>query len=242
MSHVNDVVFICNSMAAKIHEDVQRVVAFIILVVLFQIAIARWGLEREAKRRWQHALTGQALVLVSYYLPVVSIGLPALLVGAVGIYYVRYYQVDLYEKTFGPLLRPNELAKDSKQLPGAFYFIVGSAFTVAIFPLDVARYAVLCLSWADPIAAWVGRSFPIHKIHRSASVGGCTACFATAVIIGCFSDFSISISSNSMHDFSLAAPLVGAVACTVAEASPIGNDNLLIPLVTGSVMHCMLQI
>ena len=211
----------------------------VLLLVAFQVAVAQWSSllqNREAKRRLQHAWTGQALVWVSYYIPVYEIGIPALLLGCVGIWYLRFYQQDLYRQAFGPLLRPSELDDDVAgsrrrrgQLPGAFYFLLGTTLTVSLFPLPVARYAVLCLSWADPMAAWVGQSrhWYLAKIHASASVGGCLGCFVTAVVIG-----YVCLIIREEEGESWMSVLAGALACTLAEASPVGNDNLLIPLAT----------
>jgi dolichol kinase len=204
---------------------------FLVLVVVFQVAVARGvELQREAKRRWQHALTGQAMVLISYYLPL-SIALPAVLIGAAGIWYCRHYQSDFYMEAFGPLLRPSE--RDGKKLPGAFYFLLGTALSVAFFPIEIARYAILCLSWADPLAAWVGQTFSILRIHSSASVGGCLGCFATACLIGYISLDEIQQEESIFWR----SVLWGALACTVAEAFPLGNDNLLIPIITGAAVQ-----
>eukprot|EP00752_Nemacystus_decipiens_P001847 g1781.t1 len=53
----------------------------------------------------------------------------------------------------GPLLRPREIRG---ALPGAFWFLLGSAVAVAIFPRDVALQSILHLSVGDPIASVVG--------------------------------------------------------------------------------------
>ena len=41
---------------------------------------------------------------------------------------------DLYLRLVGPLLRPHEI----RGLPGAFWFMLGAAIAVALFPRDVA--------------------------------------------------------------------------------------------------------
>jgi len=193
---------------------------FFVLVSLFQVAVARWNLSREAKRRWQHALTGQALVLTSYYLSV-PLCVAGLTLGVTGIAVVRIGFPDVYREAFGPLLRSHEL--EGNAMPGAFYFLVGTLVSVVLLDMDIARYAVLCLSWADPMAAWVGRSFPFFPVHSSASAGGCLACFVTAFVMG-----MLTLPPQNM--FSVVA---GAVACTFAEATPYYDDNLLIPVAVG---------
>ena len=246
--------------------------SFIVLLVLFQVAIARLSLQREAKRRWQHALTGQSFVVLSYYMNVPLIGVPALLLSAACIWYLRYYQTDVYLLAFGPLLRPNEregieklssssaaavasttsslsssgsvhtrtTTTKSAALPGAFYFLLGTAITVWLFPLPMARYAILCLSWADPVAAWAGQATPAAwriPIHSSATVSGCLACFCTAMVIGyvCLArNSSTEGSGRGDNNNNWSSIVAGAFACTCAEALPVGNDNLLIPIVTAA--------
>lgn len=209
-----------------------------IALVGFQLAVARLNLNRETKRRWQHGLTGRALVLVSYVLPL-RVAIPALCAGAAGIAYLRWCQPRAFVQHFGPLLRPYE-ARGRWALPGAFYFLIGTALTAALFPLSTARYAVDCLSVADPVAAWVGQSYPSRKVHASASVAGCASCFVTAWAIGALYFLPV------LNVHSLQSPALwmvggrisaGALACTIAEALPLGNDNLQIPLATAAAVH-----
>jgi dolichol kinase len=212
------------------------------LVVAFQFAAARLRIGREAKRRWQHAITGHAFVVASYFLPIQAC-VPCLAVGAAGIWYLRFYRTDLFQKSFGPLLRPHETS--GNRLPGAFYFLLGTALAAALFPIRTARYAVECLSICDPIAAYVGRSATARgrpwnaKVHESASLAGSAACFLSAWAIG-----HLYLAGNggdgdgSEDPFSVRrAIFAGAAACCVSEAVPFGNDNLLIPLATGAAVH-----
>lgn len=210
------------------YDGLLRVTSFVVLIVAFQVAIARFSLEQEAKRRCQHAITGHALVQISYLLPI-HLSVAALVVGAAGIAYMRHFKSDLYIQHFGPLLRPDEL--EDGRLPGAFYFLVGCTLAVSLFPMNTARYAVECLAWADPVAAWAGRSIPSPKFHKSASLAGCLACFATAWIIGWIMIRDDETTAD-MRRITL-----GALACCVAEALPFGNDNLLIPLITAAAVQ-----
>jgi dolichol kinase len=208
-----------------------RVSSFFALVLAFQIAVARLALGKEAKRRWQHALTGHALVQISYFLPL-QLSLFALLAGCLAIAYVRLYQADLYVKLFGPLLRPAELPTQDGRLtlPGAFYFLCGTFLTALVFPLPVARYAVECLALADPVASWVGGSVAPsaynRRLHASASVAGCLASFGVAFCLGML-----------VWDWQWPVALVGALVCCAAEANPWMNDNLAIPLATAAAVY-----
>jgi dolichol kinase len=238
-----------------------HLIGFCILLVMFQIFMARkqsssLSLSKEAKRRWQHAITGHALVQVSYFLPV-SLCIAGLFLGCCGIYYIRFHQAEVYVRVFGPLLRVDEMHSQNGQriLPGAFYFLLGTALTAALFPLPIARYAVECLAWADPMAAWIGQSSVVlgvswsPKIHAKASVAGCIACFVTATSIGYVMLILMPPSSSSsdggsggggggavVQQYSFWQVVVGGLACFLAEAFPYGNDNLLIPLVTATAL------
>lgn len=200
-------------------------------LVALQPATASLALERETKRRLQHALTGCALALASEYFPrrVMNIALTA---AAAGLWYLARFRRDAFCQVFGPLLRPAELAEGGS-LPGAFYFLVGTVAVGSWFPPDVANYALLCLSLADPMASWVGRSIRSPMITSSASVAGSAACFVTAWLVG----FFLLAARPEYSSWSLAR---GALGCTLAEAAavPLGiNDNLLLPLVTAGAIQ-----
>ena len=188
------------------------------LVVAFQVLMANVALKRETKRRLQHALTGHALVQISYVLPR-NLALGLLGLGAGGMYILHQYYPSHFQKAFGGLLRPNE----SVELPGAFWFLAGTAATVwLVDDWTIVRYAVECLALADPMASYVGSTMPSKKINSGSSITGCAACFGTAWMVGQW-----MLPDPSYHRL-----LVGALACTIAEASTFGNDNLNIPILT----------
>jgi dolichol kinase len=197
-----------------------RAASFFLLVVLFQVLVARVSLQTETKRRLQHALTGHALVQISYIFPLAAC-IILLLLGAFGMYVAQAYFPAWFQQTFGALLRKDELS--GKQLPGAFYFLLGTALTALIASdLHIARYAVECLAIADPMASFVGSTIPSPKICPGSSMSGCIACFGTAWMVGVVMIPMVSQSTL----------ILGALACTIAEASPYGNDNMNIPLLT----------
>lgn len=209
-------------MIALLDNPLFRVASFFVLVLLFQVAVAKFSLEKDTKRRCQHALTGLALLQISYVLPL-DISIVALAAGCVAIAYVRHYQKELYRKLFEPLLRPEELRDGA--LPGAFYFLLGTMLTAFLFPLTYARYAVACLSLADPIASLVGKSISSPKITKNASLAGCLASFLTALLLGIVA-FNLPTQST----------IIGSLACSITEAFPVLNDNLSIPIVTAAAV------
>lgn len=128
---------------------------------------------REMRRRIQHATTGHAIVLLSYFLSptLLRCGQALIILAMMIIYYIHQYHFHtIYMKIAGPYLRPNELLHDPKRhyrgliLPGAWYFLLGVIITSLCFPRDIARYATMCLSYGDPIAAYVGQTIPSVRI------------------------------------------------------------------------------
>ena len=223
-----------------------------LLVVAFQVAVAKFHIQKEAKRRWQHGVTGQTFIIVSYVLPL-RVCISALLTGAFGMYYVRKYHKGKFFELFGELLRAEEKSEHAggmTTMPGAFYFLLGTALTASLFPINTARYAVECLAIADPIAAYAGQSIPSPKLNQSSSVSGSVACFLTAIVVGYIylsrttSDEGDSARNSYNYVEAAATPcwrrvIVGAAACSLSEMiSIIGlNDNLQIPLVTAAAVH-----
>jgi dolichol kinase len=210
---------------AAISSDLYfRAISLVVLVVLFQVCIARVpSLQRETKRRWQHALTGHILVQSSYILPK-PLALLLLTVASIGMLVWRSAFEEHFYKAFGPLLRKSEL-DGTQYMPGAFYFLLGTAVTVWIVDgWTVPRYAVECLALADPVASWIGSTVPSPRINQGTSVSGCVACFATAFVVGW-----LMLEDGRNNAFTLS---VGALACTIAEGLPFGNDNLNIPILT----------
>ena len=209
----------------------------LVLVVLFQYFVARANVQKETKRRFQHALTGHALVQISYVLPR-TISLVLLVVGCLGMYLAKTFFFEKFLEAFGGLLRPKELS--GEVLPGAFYFLVGTALVVSglvTSEMEIARYAVECLALADPMASWVGSTISSPKFTiatsgggtRTSSLAGCLACFGTALGVGYW----------MLEGANVAVLAAGAAACTIAEGLPFGNDNLNIPVITAFVVDQM---
>ena len=191
--------------------------AFGVLALVIILPTRIQGNSQEGRRRIGHATSGQALICMSYILPVqwsiVALWLSSFLLAS-----LVYMTPQFYLETFGPLLRSHELKKNA--LPGAFYFLVGTAVAATCFDMSVARYSLLCLSWADPMAAWVGQSIKSPMLTQDSSVAGCLGCFLTAWMIGYL----------MLDDWFRIT--MGAAICTISEASPIGDDNFVIPVAT----------
>lgn len=216
------------------------------IIILLQILTARYIRQRSGinsnkqersdlhiQRRVQHAATGLAFVGISFMIP----PLPAaimLLVAAAALYTLHRARLrseaaqEIYMKLFGALLRPHERTS----LPGAFYFVLGTAASLA-FPMNVARLSVLCLSIGDPVAAMVGTTMGGPKLLEAElgakSWSGTLACLAVCFVLG-----------NGIMGFNPTDSAIAALCATLAElfSSSIGiDDNLLIPISTCLGLH-----
>jgi len=168
---------------------------------------------------------------------------------------MKTFFFEYFLKAFGPLLRPKELS--GEVLPGAFYFLVGTAITICpgliTDNIMIVRYSVECLALADPMASWIGSSIPSPKFTintsqqegtttRTSSLSGCVACFVTAWIVGWWMLLLRNAADDNVDDakskpFTVITLFLGATACTFAEGFPYGNDNLNIPIMTAFIVE-----
>ncbi|KAF4319163.1 hypothetical protein BBO99_00007059 [Phytophthora kernoviae] len=153
-----------------------------------------------------------------------------------------------YLACFRSILRQHEVSRAA--LPGAYYFLLGSGFSLALFPPRVARLAILHMSAGDPAAALFGMLFGRHKLVTligklggNKSLEGSIGCFvvataATFAVLMLERDFYFDGSADddtAVTTISLAAGL-GAAA---AELLDIGgwDDNLTLPLLSGAFLQ-----
>ncbi len=201
-----------------------------------KFSAARTSSSFHRRRRIQHLSTGLLFYCLSFFLSqaLASIILALAIIIFYGLHIARNFVEpvqEYYMKHFGPLLREHE--KDLHTLPGAFWFLVGTLIVVYSFDMNIARTSLLCLSFGDPIAAMVGIRFGGPKIFvrcngkGSKSVIGCTACFCTCFMVAYF----------GMYESGLEVWLLTGVVATTMEASSCAlDDNVLIPVGTGTAL------
>lgn len=115
-------------------------------------------------------------------------------------------------------LRDEEYSRPS----AAFYFFVGSALTILLFPKQIAVGALIVLALSDTLAALVGRRYGKYRIWNK-TLEGSMAFFISAWLI-----LTLYFGCEPLKH------LMPALAGTLAELLPCPiNDNLLIPLVIG---------
>jgi glycerol-3-phosphate acyltransferase PlsY len=140
---------------------------------------------------------------------------------------------------FGSMLRRKELSS----LTGASYLMLASLVCMLIFGMGpdgrvsgVFIAAIGFLALGDTAAAIVGLSIGRLKIFRKTIEGalaGLVVCIGVAWLVSVLPGL----------DFPLGIGILGAVSASVVEALPIEvNDNVVIPLLSGTVMMIALQI
>ena len=130
----------------------------------------------------------------------------------------------IFLRFFGFMLRDNE-KKD--KLTGATWVFLGALFTFILIPYPFSILALLFLSVGDTFAAIIGISFPYIKIGNK-TLSGFFAGFISSILVGICFNLPVSI-------YIL---IFGALMASVIEIIPISvNDNITIPLFSGSMMY-----
>jgi glycerol-3-phosphate acyltransferase PlsY len=140
---------------------------------------------------------------------------------------------------FGSQLRRKELSS----LTGASYLMLASLACMLIFGRGpsgrvsgVFIAAISFLALGDTAAAIVGLSVGRVKIFRKSlegTVAGLLVCVGVAWVVAILPGL----------DFPIGIGILGAVSASLVEAMPIEvNDNVVIPLLSGTVMMVALQI
>ncbi|MBN2537489.1 phosphatidate cytidylyltransferase [candidate division WOR-3 bacterium] len=149
---------------------------------------------------------------------------------------------DIFVILFGSLLRRREFSS----LTGGSYLMLASLVCMLVFGSGslgtsqaqgkaVFIAAVSFLVVGDTLAAIVGLSFGRIRVFRK-TVEGTLAGLASCVLIA----WLVSVLPGL--DLPLGVGILGAVSASLVEALPIEvNDNVVIPVFSGSVMMIALQ-
>ena len=127
-----------------------------------------------------------------------------------------------YDRYFSSITRPSE----QFELSGAFWCFMGILLTIQIFPKEIAIPSIFILSLSDSVAALVGIKFGKTKILSKTLEGSIAFLTATIVII------------NILSGLSFLYTVLISILLTITEliSSRIYNDNIIIPLASGSLL------
>jgi diacylglycerol kinase (CTP) len=126
-------------------------------------------------------------------------------------------------RLFKPIMRENELHR----LAGTSYLLTGTILLALIFEVHVVSLSLLFLSFADPIASFVGIKYGKDKLFNNKSLQGFMAAFVVCFLITCIFLYVVNVEKYLLV-LSLCAGVIGAVS----ELIPVWklDDNLTMPL------------
>ena len=140
----------------------------------------------------------------------------------------------LLVQQFANILRKEETVN---VVPAAFWFLLGCAFSILLFPRTVCCLALVHVSIGDPAAGLVGTYFRSPRYVKGKTLAGTAGAFL-------FSAMGSLIFLSSRGDSDMAATallpvsLLAGITAAVAEGwNILGlNDNLTMPLVSGTLL------
>ena len=134
----------------------------------------------------------------------------------------------LFMRCFAPILRSHER---KGRITGATYYLIGSFLCILFFRQDIAIVCVCFLILGDLFAAVVGKMWGRTKLLNKKSLEGSIACFVVCALV--------ALALMRSHPI---IALAGALTATLVELVPTGiDDNITMPLVSGLVMHLILN-
>jgi len=199
----------------------------------------------QLRRKFQHLVSGLAISLiygsgmVSRTLALQTIAASSLALFILHRLRLHYSKLNDYLiRHYGSLLRANEV----KELPAAWWFVVGCGLTIYICGPNrhLATLCMLYVSVGDPAASLVGglyASTPLYRFSNGKSlVGSLGMLFVCAIITMFYAPTSFVTLSNQDRCF---WSIIYALVPTICELNPLHlplNDNLLIPFGSGLII------
>jgi dolichol kinase len=211
------------------------ILAFVIIHIIGEYLYKSWDIKGDTTRKIVHTATGVMTLFFPFifddYLPV------GLLCGV-------FFAIAWLSKEFEFLKSINDILRKSygsmMDPVMAFCLFVGYDF-VGTLCCDTPQYILyflpmLITAFCDPIAAGIGRRYPIIKTIKEKSLGGFLAFFTAALVISmvCFMIFVSSMSTGQMLMVSLILAFATALTESLVQK---GFDNLLIPVAAFAVLY-----
>lgn len=184
----------------------------------------------EIKREVFHILVGVLIVLGVLFVPHAEIiGFIVFIFGALISFLATQYNIPFITKCLCLFERDC-----NKKFPGkgVLFFFAGSLLVLQLFSRDIALASILILTFADPIAHFIGAGFGKIKspVNKNKNIEGT---FAGIVVGMIFASFFVSILQAFLGSlFAMTLELIG-----IAMGGENIDDNFIIPLVAGTIMH-----
>ena len=128
----------------------------------------------------------------------------------------------------------NRLAspREARGAASSSWYALGITLSMALFPLEIARAAILVLGLADPAASVIGRIWGRRPLGKGSWLG------STVFLLVATGVLWVALPGVPLA-------LLGLTALTAALAEvfvPRLDDNLIIPLVTGGMLWLVLNV
>lgn len=201
----------------------------------------QFNLKGRTTRKIVYASTGVLTLLFPFifddHLPVALICCIFLLVAWISREFgLLKYINDILHKSYGSIFQPII----------AYLLFLGYDFVTTLC-CDTNQYILyfipmLVTSFADPMAAGVGRRYPLMQlswINKTKSLGGFLAFLFTAFLI-CFLCFLVFVPDMSIQQKIYPGLIIGLV-CAVAElVADRGWDNVFVPLISFIIVYMVM--
>tara|TARA_Y100000310_G_scaffold213611_1_gene214559 strand:+ start:4450 stop:5040 length:591 start_codon:yes stop_codon:yes gene_type:complete len=183
----------------------------------------------ELRRQIFHILVGIAIILGVLFIPYAKIiGLIVLIFGGLMSFMTGKFHIPIISNSLNLFERQCNVRVPGR---GVLFFFVGSLLVLQLFSLDIALASIMILTFADPISHFIGQHFgKTILLNKRKYLEGS---FWGVLIGGGFASFFI----HPLLAFSGAFIAMFLESVELAMAGETIDDNLLIPLVAGTVMY-----